>query len=297
MYLNTLDVKLTPRTGIKSYNLRVNDSSLEILRLILEFKLASACHISRFLSGHDQSTYLYLKMRRIWQAKLLESFKVFSGSIAGYSVYYMLSKQGLKLLQERGQCEPGRAKNYPKAKALLSWGLFKHEAQIVELASLESKNKSTDIDIIFKGEESSQSLDFKSNKSIEALTPDYTVVYKKAGAQQKIYTEFERTQKSKQALLDKIQRYLNYLSPEELQKSILRLVFQTPGMEQAFWLNIFTNRPTLLRLNILTTNLDLISDNLQFLAPVYASESTAKLISGGQLKVRYSQRIKLLSFI
>jgi hypothetical protein len=297
MYLNTIDVKLTPRIGIDSYNLEVNSSTLEILALILEFKLASACHITRFLTGKDQSRYMYKKLRRMWQAGLLESFKVFSGSIAGYSVFYMLSKKGLALLQKHGLCEFSRLKNYPEAKVLLSWGLFKHEAQIVELASLESQNKSENFSLSFQGEASSLSLDFKNNKSIEGLTPDYTVVYKSAQAEQKVYTEFERTRKSNIALLNKIQRYLDFLSADELQKIMLRLVFQTVGMEQSFWLNIFTNRPTLLRLNIVTTHLDLISGRQEFISPIYASESTAKLTKLGQLRVDLSQRIKLLPFI
>jgi hypothetical protein len=231
----------------------------------------------------------------MWRAKLLESFKVLSGS--SMSLFYMLSKKGLKLLVESRRYEPRHLKNYPTAKTLLSWGLFKHEAEIVELASLESLNKSANLDINFKGEDSSQLQDFRDNKQIEALTPDYTVTYKTNQVENKVYTEFERTRKSNEALLNKIQRYLDFSAPQDLQKHTLRLVFQTLGMERSFWLNIFLNRPSLLKLNILTTNLNLISGAKQFLEPIYASESTVKLNKDGPLKVEVSQRVKLFNFL
>ena len=295
MYLNTIDVKLTPRTEGSSYNVKINNSALEVLSLILEFRLASNCHITRFLSQKERSRYIYTKLRRMWQGKLLESFKVFSGS--SLTLFYMLSKKGLKVLAEDGQFEPHRLKNYPTTKTLLSWGLFKHEAQIVELASLESLNKSSNLHISFKGEEGSQSQDYISDKQVEALTPDYTAVYKTSQAEHIVYTEFERTKKSNEALLNKIQRYVDFLTPENFGVSTLRLIFQTPGMERSFWLNVFLNRPALLKINIVTTNLDLVSGAKQFLEPIYASESTVNLNKDGQLKIDIFKRIKLFNFL
>lgn len=297
MYLNTLDVKLSPRTQVNSYNLEINRSTLEILKLILEFKLVSACHVARFLIGQEKSRYLYRKLRRMWQAQLLESFRVFYGGMANSTLFYMLSKPGIKLLLENGLCEPSQLKTYPKAKALLSWGLFKHEAEIVELASLESLNKSKELDINFLGENNSKSQDFRDDISIEALTPDYTAIYKVADKEYRVYTEFERTRKSSEALLNKIQRYLNFLSPDELQKFTLRLMFQTRAMERNFWLNILTGRPSLLKLGIVTTNLELISGHKDFLEPVYATERTVKLSRARHLMTDTSQRIKLFNFL
>lgn len=297
MSLNTLDVKLTPRTGIEPYNVEVNNSTLKILALILEFKLATSCHLSRFMAQKDKNVYLYLKVRRMWRSGLLESFKVYPGARMGMPVFYMLSEKGLKLLSERGLHQLYRLKIYPEAKTLLDWGLFKHEAQIVELASLESLNKAANLDITFKGEISSKSLDYMSNKHIEVLTPDYTVVYKTGETEHNIYTEFERTRKSNEAILKKIQRYFNFLSPQDRHKHILRIVFQTSDMEQAFWLNIFTNRPTLLKLSIVTTHLPLIAGYKDFLQPIYASESTVRLSKEGRLKAEVLQRIKLFDFL
>jgi hypothetical protein len=294
MSVNTLDVKLTPRTGEKQYKVEANAGTLKILNLILEFKLATACHISRFVSARDQSKYLYLKLRRMWQAGYLESFKVFSASIGGYALYYMLSKQGLKLLAKHGQCDTLRLENYPTAQTLMDWGLFKHEDQIVNLASLESKNQSTALNLSFSGESGSRSTDYKGGKTIEALSPDYIVVYKTAQRQQKVYTEFERTRKSNEALFDKIQRYFDYLSQKDFQTAILRLIFQTPAMELNFWLNIYKyHQARLLRLKILTTNLEFINGNENFLAPIYVSEDTVELVRGENLKAVIPQRIKL----
>lgn len=133
----------------------------------------------------------------MWQAGLLESFKVHSESLLGFPVYYMLSKRGLKVLAEQGIHPPNLLSSYPSPKTLLSPHLFKHESQGVELASKEVQNKTKDLDISFKGETSSQGQDYKSDKTIEALTPDYTVVYKTGREKKIVHTEFERTAKSK----------------------------------------------------------------------------------------------------
>lgn len=297
MSSHTLRIKLTPRTGIGSYNVKLTPATLEILALIFEFKLAASWHITRFLSQKERSRYTYTKLRRMWQSGLLESFKLFTGSLAGVPLYYILSKQGLKLLGKQGLYEPSQLQTYPQPKTLLSWRLFEHEAEIVNLASLESLNKTNNLNIMFKGEMSSKLLDYMNDKHIEVLTPDYTVVYKLAQGSQIIYTEFERTYKSHEAMLNKIQRYYDFFSPQDNKKFILRLVFQTVGMEKAFWLNIFTNRPTLLRLNIVTTNVTLILGHKDFLKPIYASESTVDLTKVNRLKTEISYRIKLFNFL
>jgi hypothetical protein len=293
MSVNTLDVKLNSRTGLEPYNLEITESTLEILRLILDFKLASASHVTRFLNGQDQSRYIYRKLRLMWQAGLLESFKVFPGSVAGAVIYYMLSKQGLELLAKQIPEQQSSLENYPGVQTLMDWGLFKHEAQIVEMASLESKNKSEDLSLSFSGESGSGFTEYKAGKTIEALSPDYIVIYKTPQRQQKVYTEFERTRKSNEAMLDKIQRYFDFLSPEDYQTAIVRLIFQKSNMERNFWLNIFKSRAELLRLKIITTNLDLVTKNEQFLKPIYASEDTVELIRGDNLKAAIPQRIKL----
>jgi len=293
MSVNTLDIKLNRRTGPRPSNMEITESTWEILRLLLQFKLASVCHLSRFLTSQEQSKYLYRKLRQMWQAGLLESFKVFPGSLEGSALYYMLSKQGLKLLAEKAPEQQSGIKNYPAAQDLMDWGLFKHESQIVEMASLESKNKSGSLTLSFSGEQDSRSTDYKAGKTIEALSPDYIVIYKTPQRQLKVYTEFERTHKANEALLDKIQRYFDSLPPEDYQTAIVRLIFQKITMERNFWLNIFKSRANLLRLKIMTTNLDLITGNTKFLESIYASEDTVELIRGENLKAIIPQRIKL----
>ncbi len=298
MNFNTPGVKLTPRTPGVNYPLKLNQSALDILKLVFEFKLAAAWHISRFLTQETRVKYIYLKLRRMWQAGYLESFKVHSESLLGFPVYYMLSKRGLKVLAEHGLYTPSQLSGYPSPKTLFSPHLFKHESAVVELASLESQNKTKDLDIKFKGELSSQGQDYKSDKTLEALTPDYTVIYKTNQGEQKVYTELERSQKSKLAQARKIERYLNFLDYEQRQTVTLRLIFQTQGMEQSFWLNALTNLSRLSSLRILTTNLSLLQTPDRFLDPVYASEQTVKLGRfDGRLTVDISQRIKLFEFL
>lgn len=298
MYLTTLEVTMTPRTNTKPYNVQLNTAMLEILALIFEFKVATAWQITRFLKQKDLDKYLYLKLHRMWHAGFLESCKVYIGTRAGMPVYYMLSKRGLRILEERGLYTRSQLKAYPHVKTLLSLNLFKHEAQVVELASLEAMNKTDTFALRFKGETNSMAREYLSNKNVEVLTPDYTVWYPGATVDECVYTEFERTQKSKEASLRKIERYVQYLNPEQREHVTLRMIFQTPRMEELFWLIMMTGGATLLqKLCIHTTNLLLLHNHEQFLEPVYASEKTIQLTKHGRLGIMIADRIKLFSFV
>jgi hypothetical protein len=298
MNFNNPGVKLTPRVAGQNYPLKLNQSSLDILSLIFEFKLTTAWHVSRFLTQEEQNKYIYLKLRRMWQAGLLESFKVHSESLLGFPVYYMLSKRSLKVLAEQNLYSKAELDHYPSPKTLFSPHLFKHENQVVELASMEAQNKAKDLNINFKGELSSQGQDYKSDKTLEALTPDYTVTYISDQIEHKVFTEFERTAKSKIAQTRKIERYLDFLNFEQKQTVTLRLIFQTQGMEQSFWLNALTNMSRLSSLRIVTTNLSLLQILDQFLKPIYSSEQTVKLGRfGGRLTVDVLKRVKLFEFL
>lgn len=298
MSLQTLQVKLTPRVGTKPYNVQLNRATLEILSLIFEFKIATIGQIARFLTQKDQSKYLYLKLHRMWQAQLLESFKVSFGSYIGMPTYYMLSKEGLAILMDKGIYDKAQIRSYPRIKTLFSPTIFHHEIQVVELASMEAKNKSKNLQINFKGETNSRSLDLRSNNAIEVLTPDYTVLYATGDREQRIYTEFERTLKSKAAMLKKIERYIHYFKTGETKDITLRFIFQNQSMEHAFWLNILSNKPALLeKIRIVTTNLLLLDNAKQFLEPIYASERTVRLMKHDRLTVEITHRIKLFSWL
>ncbi len=298
MNFNNPNVKLTPRPQGQSYHLHINQSALEVLGLIFEFKLATGWHISRFLTQKDYVQYVYLKLRRMWQAGYLESFKISSESANGIPVYYILSRSGLKVLAEHGLYSESQLSNYPKAKTLFSPHLFKHESAVVELASLEAQNKTKDLDIKFKGELSSQGQNILSDKTVESLTPDYTVYYTHQGQSHCVYSELERTSKSKTAQIKKIERYLDFLSFEQRQAITLRLIFQTAGMEQSFWLNALTNLPRLHNIRVVTTNIALLHTPDKFLKPIYSSEQTVKLGRfGGRLTVDTSGRVKLFEFL
>lgn len=298
MYLNTLEVTLTSRTKNPSYRLQINQGAFDILSIIFEFKLGTGWHISRFLAQKDKSKYLYFKLRRLWESELLESFKVYAGSITGMPLYYMLSKKGLTILAEQGMYDKTLIKNYPKAKTLLSWGLFKHEAEVIELASLEAMNISKSLSITFKGEMNSGGYDFRSDKNIEVFTPDYTATYTFDDEVVPVYTEFERTNKSKDALLRKIERYVQYLNREHREESILRFIFQTPRMEESFWLRLLSDKAYFLNtVKVVTTNILLFDNPTKFLEPIYASERTLRLTQNGRLSANITTRIKLFPYL
>ena len=292
------EVTVTPRVNVEPYNVQMNDSSLAVLKLLFEFKIAAAWHITRFFEQHDTSKYLYRKLHRMWLAGYLESFKIYTGSRAGLPVYYMLSKSGLKTLADKGHYDKILLKNYPVAKSLLSSISFKHEAQVVELASLEALNRMPNLNIVFKGETDSVNRTYRSDKNIEVLTPDYTVFYSVGNHTERVYTEFERTNKTHNAMIRKIERYINFLSPDNFKHTTLRIVFQTPGMETAFWLNLFLEKPHFVRqLRILTTHLSLLKSRESFFEPVYVAEDTMTLERQGRVFAKVLSRIKLFSFL
>ena len=292
------EITLTPRVNVEPYNVQMNGTSLDILKLLFEFKIATAWQLTRFLKQRDMVKYIYLKLHRMWQAGYLESFKVYTGSLAGVPVYYMLSKRGLKTLAEDAHFDVLRLKNYPSVKNILSSGSFKHEAQVVELASLEALNRTPNLNIIFKGETDSLNREYRSNKNIEVLAPDYTVLYIVGGQTERVFTEFERTNKTHNAMIRKIERYINFLSPEDCKRVTLRMIFQTPGMESAFWLNLFLEKPHFARqLRILTTHISLLGSKERFMEPVYVAEDTMTLERQGRVVAKVLSRIKLFSFL
>lgn len=296
----TLAMKLTQRKDSDVYHAQLNQSTYDILSLIFEFKSAASWHIARFLTQKDQSTYLYRKLRRMWQANLLESFKVFTGSLAGLPVYYTLSREGLKTLEEKGIYSHEQIRAYPQVNVLLSGNIFKHEARVVELASMEAKNASKGLKLSFKGEISSVARDLRSDiHNIEVFTPDYMVVYKLCGREFTVYTEFERTAKSTKAMTRKIGRYLNHLSHEERIHVILRFIFETQSMEQSFWFNMILSDKAyyLENIKIMTTNVALLQASEQFHEPIYVSKDAVKLTKQDRLAVDISHRVKLLPFL
>ncbi|OGM97912.1 MAG: hypothetical protein A2817_01735 [Candidatus Yanofskybacteria bacterium RIFCSPHIGHO2_01_FULL_39_8b] len=296
--LTTAETILTPRVNVKPYNVQMNETSLDILKLVFEFKIATAWQITRFLKQRDRVKYIYLKLHRMWQAGLLESFKVFTGSRAGMPVYYMLSKSGLKVLGEYGHYDKDALKNYPPIRALLSSGMFKHEAQVVELASQEILNKTSDLHITFTGETKSQTREYRSDKHIEVLTPDYTAFYTVGNQTERIFTEFERTNKTHVAMLKKIDRYIKHLTPDGFKNTTLRLIFQTSGMETAFWRNLCLEKPQFNQhIRILTTHLSLLGNRERFSEAIYASFNTIGLVREGRVFAKVESRIKLFSFL
>jgi len=292
------EITLTPRVNVESYNVQMNETSLDMLKLVFEFRTATTWQITRFLKQRDRDSYIYLKLHRMWQAGYLESFKVYTGSLAGVPVYYMLSKRGLQALAEAAHFDLLRLKNYPSIKNIISSGSFKHEAQVAELASLEAFNRSQNLNIAFRGETNSLNREYRSDKNIEVLTPDYTVFYTVGGYTERVYTEFERTKKSHSAMIRKIERYINFLGPDERKNTTIRIIFQTPGMETSFWLNLFLSKPHFAhQLRIMTTHLSLLKSKESFMEPVYVAEDTMTLERQGRVVAKALSRIKLFSFL
>lgn len=295
-------VELTPRTELSSYHLLINQSTLKILGLLFEFKMATGWQLCRFMLGQDKNSYIYKKLNLMWQTGLLDSFKVYThAGRFGNPLYYMLTKQGLMALRDYAYLEPESLNKYPRTlKDLLSSGSFAHESQIVELASLESMNQSKDkgLSLTFQGELNSKGKDFINDKPIEAFSPDYTVIYTQGGKKHSIYTEYERTRKSHEAMLKKIYRYYYFfLYPNDRKEYTLRIIFQTPGMEQGFWLNLFLNKPSYLQMNIMTTNLSLINSHKGFPGAIYANQETVKLTKEPKARAHISQRVKLFDWL
>ena len=298
MFSPKLNLILTPRSDKDVYAPDLNEATLTILSLIFEFKLATAIHIARFLGQKDVNRYLYTKLRRLWQGGLLESLQLYQGTRLGMPLYYMLSKEGLNIVAKHHHYDKAFLKTYPSPTTLISSGLFHHEAEIVELASLESLATSDMVKITFVGEVGSLIREARSDKRIEVLTPDYTVFYTTNNVTETIYTEFERSNKSIGAMMRKIERYDRNLEPSEREHTTLRLIFDNERMERSFWLHLLLERSHLAQnLRIVTTNLALVQTTEQFLKAVYATEDAIKLKRDGRVIADVEERRKLFSYL
>jgi len=298
---------LSPRTELSQYHLLFNDSTIKILKLLYEFKLATGWQLCRFMLQQDKNSYIYKKVNLMWQTGLLDSFKVYvHAGRFGNPLYYTLSKQGLDALHEFAHYEPGWLKGYPKPAEMLSLPNFPHEARIVELASQESINQPKDkrFTIDFFGEMMSKGRDYINDKIVEAFSPDYTVIYTftKSGQEIRLHTEYERTRKSYRAILDKLNRYHNYFSypnnKDDKKEFVIRFIFQTPGMERGFWLNLILNAPSRSSMKIITTNLALITGSKDFTQTIYANYQAINLVKNPKLNVviPYAKRLRLVEF-
>jgi len=99
-------------------------------------------------------------------------------------------------------------------------------------------------------------------------------------------------------MLKKIGRYIRCLSLEECKHTTLRIIFQTPGMETAFWLHLLLDKPEFSRhLRILTTHLSLLGNKEHFMEPIYVGEDTITLERQGRVVAKVVSRIKLFSFL
>ncbi len=298
MFSPKLNLILTPRSEKDVYSPDLNEVTLNILSLIFEFKLATAIHIARFLGQKEVNRYLYMKLRRLWQGGLLESLQLYQGTRLGMPLYYMLSKDGLKIVGDYKHYDKVFLKTYPSPASFISSGLFQHEAEIVELASLEALVASDKTKIAFVGEVGSLIREARSDKRIEVLTPDYTVFYTTNGITETIYTEFERSNKSIGAMMRKIERYDRNLESGEREHTTLRLIFDNERMERSFWLHILLEKSHLARnLRIVTTNLALVQTTEQFLEAVYATEDSIKLKRDGRVMVEVGGRGKLFEWM
>ena len=298
MFSPKLNLILTPRSEKDVYSPDLNEATLNILSLIFEFKLATAIHIARFLGQKEVNRYLYMKLRRLWQGGLLESLQLYQGTRLGMPLYYMLSKEGLDIVAKHHHYDKTYLKTYPSPTAFIASGLFHHEAEIVELASLEALAASDKTKIAFVGEVGSLIREARSDKRIEVLTPDYTVFYTINGITETVYTEFERSNKSTGAMMRKIERYDRNLEPNEREYTTLRLVFDNEHMERSFWLHILLEKSHLARnLRIVTTNLALVQTTEQFLETVYATGELISLKRHGRVMAEIRKRGKLFGFI
>ena len=87
------NVKLNQRVSGQGYPLKINQSALDILSLIFEFKLAAAWHVSRFIIQEEQNIYIELN---IMIAVMLNVRKMMIG--------ILLKDTGTKLYRKKPSC-------------------------------------------------------------------------------------------------------------------------------------------------------------------------------------------------
>lgn len=268
---NTFQPTLERRPeGVVAPRYRLNESVVQILKLINDFKLLQNMHIARFVSGREKDANLARKLRTLWLDGMVERFKVYSGSIAEMKYYYILSKKGADFLRELGKYEDTRiqSKKFSKGKEI-NWNLFGHDSWVADLASFESLLRSDELEIDFLGELACVEYEEVAGKVKEALSPDYLTIFTHRGDEYHVYTEFERTHKSHEKKLRKLNAYANFFGKHGLTDTI-RFVFLNEKMEFNFWASLMKKNPAVLvGLNIYSTNLERIQEVEDLKEPVY----------------------------
>ncbi len=295
-----VDMTITERKDTDACTTAVTQNVLDILSVIFEFKIAASWHIARLIFQMDRKKYAYKKLNIIWRAGYIESFRPETGiQRASTPVYYLLSQKGLDALREGKAYTYRQLRRYPQQKTILQKTFFDHDSTIVELASQEAKIASKNLSIRFKGESNSVAHDYRGANNVEVFTPDYTALYAFGDRMLPVFTEFERTPKSKRDILRKVERYLEHLRYDARQTATLRFIFQDDKFEQAFWITILTRKPqSLERMKIMTTHIPMIKTHEHYREPIYASASFTKLTRNEDgLTVDISQRIKLFAFL
>lgn len=122
------------------------------------------------------------------------------------------------------------------------------------------------------------------------FTPDYVVEYRIDGnLKATAFTEYERTPKSKEGLIKKVERYLFHIMWEDRPKYMLRFIFETEAMERAFWKTIIHAY----NLFIVTTNLSLINTWQNFQEAIYATRQKVRLWNQDSVKLEIRDRMRI----
>lgn len=276
----------------------LSDRYLEILSYIFEFKLATACHLSRFVRHMEYDEHLAAALSVMWRGGYLVRTMAQAGNPVRRHAFYLLARDGLAELRDAGLHPMEHLERYPRAEPFLASANLRHEVAITELSSMESLIAEPGLSLDFSGELSSLGHERKSGYAVEVFTPDYVVRYAAGNKEYPVYTEYERTRKSPEVLVKKMEHYAYRLQRDERGAAVVRCIFETADMEGVFWSALLARMPQLLgQLRVMTTNLGLIEESRDFLMPIYASGTNVRLGDDRRAHIDPAARAKLFPFL
>lgn len=306
LVLNTSHIKFEQRKekDILKSNIRITNSDIELLSYIGEFKVLSNIHICRLKKHVDKRIqFISERLRVLWIMGLIERFRIYTGENANVNnmpLLFVLSEDGAKALVEHKGYTYDQLKYFKYADKLFEWGLFNHEIDTANIASMEACIKDEDFNIELRGEEYNKVTELIHGKIKEVFTPDYSSCYKFKNNNTivTIYNEIERGYKTFSIKTEKLERYYDHLQKTNRLSSPIRLFFINENIEASFWKTIILDKGLKIRqLNIYTTNFQLIKGSESFLDKIYFKIQSVNVdrSSNGVVEInkQKSTRVKL----
>ena len=271
---NSIDIKLEKRPEVISKTIKPTQQNLRILYFIFDFHTLTATQLARFTQKKIEPTrQLYRILRKMWLADIVDRIPILLEYNSNPEKFYCISKNGINYLIEHLTKEYQHIKvsQIKHSRSYIRMTFMKHVYGVAEIASLEklAMNFQKNIEIKFMGSLTTKEHRTLNKKRVEVISPDFFSQYKTENKIIQIFTEYERSIKSKQYKIKKIEHYYEFLKKKNFTQT-LRFVFPTHTLEKNFWTYFIRVKPEYFNyINTISTNLEILKEPKNFFENIY----------------------------